>query len=152
MIHGLWQTLKEDSSIMYQWFKGEEIKLKDDEDQEQRIQLAAFRLLAAVAMTFGALWAVHIITFVVTFPITVILKLALAVAFYAAAHDVFVMSQNSNEENFTPQKPKKPYLFGLFKGEEVSESDMARKFTHGTFLQPIWMWLYVKSNSHKKSL
>lgn len=149
MIHGLWQTLKEDSSVIYRWGKGEEVPLKADEELDGRVQLAFFRVIAALVMVVGAAWTLQIITFVVTFPIKVLLKLSLAVAFYAAAHDVFVMSQNSNETNFTPQKPKKPYLFGLFKGEEVSELDLAKKFTHGTFLQPLWIWLYVRS--YKKS-
>lgn len=145
MLHGVWPTLKEDSSIMILWFKGENVPLKSDEELDQRVQLAAFRLLAAIAMVFAATWVVQIITFVVTFPLKVLLKLSIAVAVYAAAHDIFIMSQNSNEPTFTPQKPKKPYLFGLFKGQEVNEYDLARKFTHGTFLQPLWIWLYVKS-------
>ena len=153
MIYGLIGDLKSDGSVLIHWFKGEDIVLDIDEEKDQRVQLAAFRVLAAVAMAFGAIWALQIITFVVTFPIKVLLQLALAVGFYAGAHDVFIMSKNANQDGFTPKK-QKPYLFGLFRGHEVSEEEQARKFTHGTFLQPIWMWLYVKrnkiSNSRKK--
>lgn len=145
MIHGLMETIQADTSVLTHWLKGEEFDLQPDEEKEQRIQLAGFRMLATVAMAFGALWAIQIITFVATFPIKVIFKLSLAIGFYAAAHDVFVMSQNANQVGFTPQKAK-PYLFGLFKGQEVSEEEQARKFTHGTFLQPLWMWLYVNRN------
>lgn len=145
MIHGITTALRADTSILTRWLRGQEIDLEVDEQKEQRIQLAAFRMLAAIAMVFGALWAIQIITFVVTFPIKVLFQLSLAVCFYAAAHDVFVMSQNANQPGFTPQKPK-PYLFGLFRGKEVDEEEQARKFTHGTFFQPIWMWLYVNSN------
>ena len=145
MIHGLLTTMGADTSVLTHWPKGEDFKLNPDETKEQRVQLAAFRMLATLFMALGAVWALQIITFVVTVPIKVLLQLSLAVGFYAAAHDVFIMSQNANQDGFTPQKAK-PYLFGLFKGQEVSEEEQARKFTHGTFLQPLWMWLYVNRN------
>lgn len=145
MIHGMMEYVRADTVVLIHWLKGEAVALEPGEEIAQRVQLAAFRMMAAIAMAFGALWSLQILTFVVTFPIKVIFKLSFAVAFYAAAHDVFIMSQNANQNDFTPQKPK-PYLFGLFSGNEVSEEELARKFTHGTFLQPLWMWLYVHRN------
>jgi len=149
MIHGMLEIIGQDATVLTHWVTGEEIELELDEEMGQRVQLAAFRMLAAVAMAFGALWSLQILTFVVTFPIKVLFKLSFAVAFYASAHDVFIMSQNANQPDFTPQKAK-PYLFGLFRGNEVSEEDLARKFTHGTFLQPLWMWLYVNRNKMQR--
>lgn len=145
MIHGIIDAIKSDTTIFMHWCKGEDMELQPDEEKEQRIELAAFRMLAAIAMVFTALWALKLITFAVSVPGDVLLKLAFAVSIYAVAHDVFIMSENANQQGFTPQKAK-PYLFGLFKGQEVSEAEQARKFSHGTLLQPIWMWLYVNRN------
>lgn len=145
MIHGMMTTVMDDSSVLTHWLKGKEFDLEVGETKEQRVQLAAFRMFAALAMAFGAVWTLQIITFVLTFPIKILFQLSLAVGFYAAAHDVFVMSQNANQHDFTPQK-QKPYLYRLFWGQEISEEQQALKFTHGTFLQPIWMWLYVNRN------
>jgi hypothetical protein len=148
MIHGMVTAIRSDTKILTHWLRGEAFDLQPGEEKEQRVQLAAFRMLAAITMVFSALWALHIITFVVTFPVKVLVQLSLAVGFYAAAHDVFIMSQNANQVDFTPMKPK-PYLFGLFKGQEVSDEEQARKFSHGTFFQPIWMWLYVNRSKIK---
>lgn len=142
MIYGLMEDLRSDGSVLFHWVKGEEFVLQDDERKEQRVQLAGFRVFAAIGMVFAG---TKVITFLVTFPIKVLLHLSLGVALYALAHDVFKMSQNSNQEGFTPKKPK-PYLFRLFSGQEVSEEELARKFSTGTFFQPIWMWLYVNRN------
>lgn len=148
MIHGMIATIRADASVLIHWFKGEEFDLEPGEEREQRVQLAAFRMLAAITMALGALWAIQIVTFVVTFPAKILFQLVLAISLYAVAHDVFIMSQNANQQDFTPLKPK-PYLFGLFRGQEVTEEEQARKFTHGTFVQPIWMWLYVNRNVMK---
>lgn len=144
MIHDFLKSCKEDFSVLTHWMKGDKVELENGEDIN-RLQVAAFRMLATVAMVFGGLWALHIITFVVTFPIVIICKLTLAVCFYAIAHDVFIMSQNTTYPDFSPKK-EKPSLFGFFRGKEVSEEEMAKKFTHGTFLQPVWMWMYVNRN------
>lgn len=148
MIHGFMECVREDASVLTHWINGEtdKINVGPGEKPLHRVQLAAFRMLSTVAMAFSGLWILQIITFVVTFPIIVVCKLTLAITLYATAHDVFIMSQNTTLPDFTPRKVK-PTLFGFFGGYEVSEESMAKKFSHGTFIQPFWMWLYV---AHKK--
>lgn len=145
MIYGLFQAVKEDAAVLTHWLKGEELTDATEDEQQQRIQAAAARMLACVAMAFGSLWALSLLMFVVTIPLTILLKLATAVGVYVLAHDVFMMTQNACEEEF--QETMISRLGNLFRGKEALEEDQARKFTHGTLLQPAWMWMYV--NRHK---
>jgi hypothetical protein len=144
MIYGIFQIIQDDAKVLAHWAKGEEIEDINEEEQQQRIQVAASRMLAFVGMAFGSLWALSLLTFVITIPAKIILKLATAIGIYALAHDIFVMSQNANQQEF--QQGVKSRLMGLFRGQEELEEDRASQFTHGTFLQPGWMWLYAHRN------
>lgn len=141
MIYDVVQILQADTEVLKSWFTGKKVPDVKDEDQEHRIQVAAARCFAAFAMSLAALWTLSILTFVVTLPLKIACHLAVAVALYAAAHDVFVMSHNASHTDFRDEV--KAHLYGLFKGHEVNEKDRALEFTRGTLLQPAWMWLYV---------
>lgn len=145
MIHGMMGTVQSDTSVLIQWLQGKEIDLGPNEEKERRVQLAAFRMLAAVAMFLGGLWALQILTFVVTFPLKAVLKLATAIGCYAIAHDVFVMCQNGYKKSMDEQN-EKPSLWSYFWGKEVSEEEQALEFTQGTLFQPLYMWAYVNRN------
>ena len=145
MIHGMMGTIQSDTSVLIQWLKGEEIELQPDEEKEERVQLAAFRMLAAVAMFFGALWALQILTFVVTFPLQALLKLATAIGCFAIAHDVFIMCQNAYKRSMAGQN-EKPLCWAIFGGRKCSEEEQALEFTQGTLFQPVYMWAYVNRN------
>jgi hypothetical protein len=93
-------------------------------------------------MVFGALWTLSL-TFAVSIPLTVVLKLATAVGIYVVAHDVFIMSQNAYQEDLQHSVPLKPKLMDLFRGHESLDEEQAQRFTHGTLLQPCWMSFYV---------
>lgn len=94
MIDGLVHMIQDDISIFLNWIKQNDSSANHgNQDLMQRIQSAAIRLLAFVGMAFASLWAVSLITFMVTLCLITLFKLALAVALYVYAHDVFVMSQ-----------------------------------------------------------
>ncbi len=141
MIYGLLQTVQEDIQVLQHWIKKEKIPNLKEEDQEHRIQVATARMFAGIAMAFGGLWTFSLLTFIIGIPVKIALNLAMAVGLYALAHDVFVMSHNAVRPEF--QKGLQAKLMELFKGNEVREKERACQFTQGTFLQPVWMWLYV---------
>ena len=142
MIYNILNIVREDSTVLIQWGKGESLPEIKKEDQQQRVQVAAARMLAVIGMVFGGIWALQIITFVVTFPIKVLLKLAFAIYFYAMAYDVFKMSQN-----YSSFKQEGGRFLDFLRAKQEIEEEIGLKYTHGTLLQPLWMWLYV--NRHK---
>ncbi len=142
MIYEVVSTFQADLKVLKHWFRKEQIPNLVNNEQEHRIQVAAARMIADIAMVFGALWALSILTFIVTIPLKIALNLALAVNFYALAHDVFIMSHNFAQSNLN----KSEKLWDLFKGQKINDEARARQFTQGTFLQPVWMWLYVHRN------
>lgn len=142
MIYGLFQHVQEDGAVLWQKFvKGEKIANVRDEEQRHRVEVAAARMFAALAMAFMGLWALSILTFVVTLPLQIALKLALAVSGYVLAYDVFKMCQNSMNAKAKPDSLTTKF-FDLWKGQEVNDQKKILKFTNGTILQSGWMWLY----------
>jgi hypothetical protein len=144
MIYGLIQTIQEDTSVLTNWMRGQKNPPLANDDQSDRIQVAAFRMIASFVMALGALWTLSLLAFVATIPLKFTLRLAVAVSLYALAHDVFIMSQNSTQTDF--RQGFQARLFNLFRGQEAIQEERARQFTHGTFLQPLWMYIYAKKN------
>ena len=144
MIYGLVQTIQEDTSFLSNWMIGVGIPDVNSDDQQHRIQVAALRMIAVMTMTLGVLWTVSILIFAVTVPLKLALRLAIAVGIYAMAHDVFIMSHNYAQPGFRVGYSAR--LFNVFRGQEVIQEERARQFTHGTLLQPLWMWIYAKRN------
>ncbi len=141
MIYNLMQTVNEDLEVLKCWKDGKDIPNVNPADRQHRIEVAASRMIASVAMAFGGLWAISILTFVATIPLKAAFNLIVAVALYAIARDIFVMAHNSSEPSFKQQVSNA--FSGLIRGRDVQEQKRAMEFTHGTFLQPAWMWLYV---------
>ncbi len=142
MIYGFVQVIKEDISLLSHWIRGQEIPNAGN-DAVLRIQTAALRVLASLGMLWGALWGISILVFVATIPLQAILKLATAVGLYALGHDIFVMIQNASQRHLM-QELRAGWAF--MHGFHALEEERARQFTNGTFLQPMWMWLYVNRN------
>lgn len=141
MIHGFMQTMQIEASLMVNWVKGQAVLEHEGEDRQERIQTAAFRMLAGIGMVFGALWSLSVLSSVASFSLHLVLKLATAVSLYALAHDVFIMCQNYSHQSV--KQEIKEGLLRFFRGVGVQQEEHAQQLTHGTFLQPIWMWLYV---------
>lgn len=139
MIYGFVDAFKEDWNIL--WEHG----LRSEKPElQQRIQVAAFRMIATFVMAAGALYALNVVVTLVTFPISVAFKLALPISLYVLAHDVFIMCQNYNRKDF--QKQEKSSIWDYFWKKALTEEEMAERFTRGTHIQPIWMWLYAHRN------
>lgn len=145
MIYGLLHTIQEDAVVLAHWIGGKNVS-EGGEDQQERVQIAASRMLAFIGMAFGSLWTLSLLTFVVTLPAKIVMKLATAVGVYALAHDIFIMSQNASQQTFRESVSSR--LMGLFRGQEALEEERAEQFTHGTFLQPFWMWIYAHRNQN----
>jgi uncharacterized membrane protein YqjE len=145
VIYGLLHTIREDASAIVYYMQNKDIPGIGEEDQEQRIQVAALRMLTFVGMVFGSLWTLSLLTFEATIPLTTLFKLATAIGIYALAHDTFVMSQNAYRES--ARYPFQTKLMELFRQHESLEEDQAEQFTHGTLLQPLWMYFYSSQSS-----
>jgi hypothetical protein len=150
MFNEILNTIRSDSSDLYTWYKNEPLlnsqgKPLSENDQQNRIRAAAARMLAVIAAAYAAYLTLNLITFVVTFPITILLKLALAVSMCAVVHDVFVMFRNSANQS------KDRGAMGRFVAFVVgqTEEEKAKKLTHGTLLQQAWVWVYLKRNAMK---
>lgn len=136
MIYHFIQTIPEDTHILSQWIKGESVSEDDGKDQQQKVHVAALRMLACLGMAFGALWGVSLFTFVLSVFLTILWRLSTAVGMYAISHDVFIMCQNVSQE---------PQLLSLFRerGQEEVEDQLLHQLTDGTLIQPFWTeWVF----------
>ena len=142
MIYGIFQTLQEDTSVLNHWIKGEKLPENDEnENLQQRVQLAAWRMFGLLGMVFASLWVLSFVAAIITFPLMIGLQLATVVGIYVLGHDIFVMNKNASQEDF--KNSEKPSLIGLLSGQESFEEELAEQFTHGTFLQSMWMSRYA---------
>lgn len=144
MIYGLFQTIENDAGLLTRWVRQNVSKGPKVNEDSQKIQDAALRMLAVTAMVFSGLWCLKILTFMVTVPLGILFKLSIAVSLYALSHDIFIMIQNHAQE------VEKGITQGIYEGAmaylrgvKAQQEEQARQFTHGTYLQPIWMHLYV---------
>lgn len=133
------RTFQDDLQVIKCWATGKEIQAVKNEDREHRIQVAAMRMITTVGMVYGGLWALSILTYVITLPLRIAFKLAVAVGMYALAHDVFLMSQNAHQSEFSRKNGEN--LFDLFRSSH--DEDRARNLTAGTYGQSFWMNLYM---------
>lgn len=147
MIYGLFRTIEDDGRLLTRWVNGKVFNGPQVNESSQKIQDAALRMLAVSAMLFSGLWLLKIMTFLVTVPFGILFKLSVAISIYALSHDVFIMIQNHAQE------AQKGIAQGVYEGAlrylrgmNAQPEDQARQFTHGTYLQPVWMYLYVNRN------
>ncbi len=147
MIYGLFRTIEDDGRLLTRWVNEKVFKGPKVNENSQKIQDAALRMLAVSAMFFSGLWLLKIMTLMVTVPLGILFKSSVAISIYALSHDVFIMIQNHAQE------AQKGIAQGAYEGAlrylrgvNVQPEDQARQFTHGTYLQPIWMYLYVNRN------
>lgn len=141
MIHDFMHIMQTEASLMVNWVKGQAVLEHEGEDRQERVQTAAFRMLAGIGMVFGALWSLYVLSSVASFSLNLVLKLATAVSLYALAHDVFIMCQNYSHHDL--KQEIKEGLLRFFRGVGAQQEEHAEQITHGTFLQPVWMWLYA---------
>ena len=146
MIYGFLDTARDDFSVLINRFWGKPEDRK--ELTTDRVQVAAFRMLAIVGMALGGLWALSMTIYVIT-SLAVFAKLGLAVSLLVLGHDAFKVSQNYNDPDFFKDVANKPGFFSAFFRSVplLSEEGQAKKISQGTLVPHLWMWAYKNKSA-----
>lgn len=146
MIYGFLDTTRDDFSVLINrfWAKPEDRK----ELTTDRVQVAAFRMIATVVMALGGLWALSMTIYVVT-SLAVFAKLGVAVTLLVLGRDAFKVAQNYNDPDFCKDTENKPGFFAAFFRSVplLSEEGKAKKISQGTLVPHLWMWAYKNKSA-----
>ena len=87
------------------------VNRNQNQNQDQRIQqirentlaaLAGARLISTVFMGLGALYAISVVPYLLTAPVSSVISVAMAVLVLAISHDCFVMAKRKTDEILHP--------------------------------------------------
>lgn len=140
MINGFFHTIQRDLINVAQAINNDAPR---NQEQNERISMAALRIIASATMGVGSLIAVSTLSFFAAAPVSAVLTVAIGVGVYALGHDVFILAQRF-EDLENPFNALENGTRGFFR-------DVGNFFTNNpvgngriedlaadTFFQPMW--------------
>jgi len=141
MINGFFNTVQTDAVLVLNHFKG---KLDANQEQDQKVALAAVRLIASLGMLLGGLTVLTAAPYLAAAPVGALLKMALGAGMYALSHDAFVMAQNTSDQQhvgkvvFAGVKGFIHDIKDLLDGKKGVNDAARHPVTENTFFRPLW--------------
>jgi hypothetical protein len=141
MIPDFVNTVQKDVICIYEYTQSD----KHTEDQDQRVCLAALRMIAAFGMAVATVVGITACT---ATPVGSIFILATAVALYAVSHDAFVMAVNAEKKAFSQVTAVAQGIIkdfaDVFMGNKSVNDAPRHPITAGTLFRPLWDWAMAK--------